>query len=141
MTEFTPLMSLLGGVLIGLSAVVLMFAQGRIAGITGLVAGLLPPVVADWGWRLVFLVCAAVAPLILAVFKFVPDFEVPANTAQLVAGGLLVGVGVYFGNGCPSGHGICGLSRFSMRSVVAVLTFMATAGITVFVTRHVLGAG
>jgi uncharacterized membrane protein YedE/YeeE len=139
MTEFTPIDSLLGGVLIGLSAIVLMIGQGRIAGMTGIVAGILPPVASDWLWRCLFLGGAVIAPVLMSVFGFVPGFSAPASNVALIIGGLLVGVGVHFGGGCPSGHGVCGLSRFSVRSLVSVLVFMLLAGITVFVTRHMMG--
>jgi uncharacterized protein len=139
MTDLTPYQSLLGGALIGLSAVVLMLGQGRIAGMTGIVAGLLPPVSADWLWRCVFLLGAMAAPVLMGIFGYVPHFSVPVSNWTLTLGGLIVGVGVHFGGGCPSGHGVCGLSRFSVRSLVAVLVFMLLAGITVFVTRHLIG--
>lgn len=139
MTDFTPISALLGGVMIGLSAVVLMLGQGRIAGMTGIVAGILPPVASDWLWRCLFLAAAVVAPIVMGAFGFVPGFSAPVSDVALIIGGLLVGVGVHFGGGCPSGHGVCGLSRFSVRSLVAVLVFMLLAAITVFVTRHVTG--
>jgi uncharacterized membrane protein YedE/YeeE len=140
MTDFTPWQSLFGGALIGLSAVLLMALHGRIAGITGVVSGVIPPLAADWQWRAAFLVGAIVAPLLLILAGGQIAFSVPVSTGALVLGGVLVGIGVHFGNGCPSGHGICGLARLSPRSLVAVLTFMATAFLTVFVTRHLLGA-
>jgi uncharacterized membrane protein YedE/YeeE len=142
MTEFTPLTSLLGGVLIGLAAVLLMALNGRIAGLTGVVAGLLPPAPAgDWPWRLAFVLAAASAPaVVLAATGKMPAIEVTAGTAVLVLGGLLVGIGATLGGGCTSGHGICGLARFSLRSVVAVLTFMASTAATVIVSRYLLGA-
>jgi uncharacterized protein len=139
MTDFTPLNSLLGGMLIGLSALVLMLGHGRIAGMTGILAGVVPPVSPDWLWRCLFLGTAILAPLGMMAFGFNPGFSVPSSNAALIVGGLLVGVGVHFGGGCPSGHGVCGLSRFSTRSLVAVLVFMALAAITVYVTRHVVG--
>lgn len=139
MTDFTPIDSLLGGVLIGLSAVVLMWGEGRIAGMTGIIAGLIRPRVPDQMWRYVFLLGVVVAPVAMGSLGFAPAFAVPVSHMVLVIGGLLVGVGVHFGGGCPSGHGVCGLSRFSVRSLVAVLAFMATAGVTVYVTRHVMG--
>ncbi len=140
MTEFTPFQSLLGGALIGLSAVLLMALHCRIAGMTGILSGVIPPLVPDWQWRAAFLVGSVVAPLAYLFAGGHIAFSVPVSTSALVVGGLLVGVGVHFGNGCPSGHGICGLSRLSPRSLAAVLTFMATAFVTVFVTRHLLGA-
>jgi uncharacterized membrane protein YedE/YeeE len=139
MTDFTPIQSLLGGILIGLSAVLLMALQGRVAGMTGLLTGVIPPVASDWRWRAVFLGGAIIAPVIYLAAGGVIPFEVPVSTGALIFGGLLVGVGVHFGNGCPSGHGICGLARFSPRSLAAVLTFMVTAFATVFVVRHVIG--
>lgn len=139
MTDFTPIQSLLGGVLIGLSAVLLMALHGRVAGMTGILTGVIPPVAADWPWRTAFLAGAIVAPVIYLAAGGVVPFDVPVSTAALVFGGLLVGVGVHFGNGCPSGHGICGLARFSARSLAAVATFMLTAFVSVFVIRHVIG--
>ena len=139
MTDFTPIQSLLGGILIGLSAVLLMALQGRVAGMTGILTGVIPPVASDWRWRAVFLGGAVIAPVIYLAAGGVIPFEVPVSTGALIFGGLLVGIGVHFGNGCPSGHGICGLARFSPRSLAAVLTFMLTAFATVFVVRHVIG--
>ena len=140
MTDFTPWQSLFGGALIGLSAVLLMALHGRIAGITGILSGVIPPLATDWQWRAAFLVGAIVAPLLLILAGGQIAFNVPVSTGALVLGGLLVGIGVHFGNGCPSGHGICGIARLSPRSLVAVLVFMATAFVTVYVTRHVIGA-
>ena len=143
MTEFTPLYSTLGGMLIGLSAVVLMASLGRIAGMTGILAGVIPPRDAGTSdnliWRLVFLMGAILAPVILGFAGFIPSFSVPVSPTVLVIGGLLVGFGVHYGAGCPSGHGICGLARFSLRSLVAVITFMITTAITVYIVRHVAG--
>ena len=139
MTDFTPWQSLFGGALIGLSAVLLMALHGRIAGITGIVSGVIPPLATDWQWRAAFLVGAIVAPLLLILAGGQIAFSVPVSTGALILGGVLVGVGVHFGNGCPSGHGICGIARLSPRSVVAVLVFMAAAFVTVYVTHHVLG--
>lgn len=139
MTEFTPFQSLIGGVLIGLSAVLLMALHGRAAGMTGILTGIIPPAASDWSWRAAFLAGAIVAPVLYLAAGGVIPFEVPVSTGALILGGLLVGIGVHFGNGCPSGHGICGLARFSRRSLAAVLTFMLTAFVTVFVVRHVIG--
>lgn len=139
MTEFTPFQSLIGGVLIGLSAVLLMAFHGRAAGMTGILTGIIPPAASDWSWRAAFLAGAIVAPVLYLAAGGVIPFEVPVSTGALILGGLLVGIGVHFGNGCPSGHGICGLARFSRRSLAAVLTFMLTAFATVFVARHVIG--
>ncbi len=139
MTDFTPIQSLLGGILIGLSAVLLMALHGRVAGMTGILTGVIPPVASDWRWRAAFLAGAIVAPVIYLAAGGVIPFEVPVSTGALIFGGLLVGIGVHFGNGCPSGHGICGLARFSPRSLAAVATFMLAAFATVFVVRHVIG--
>lgn len=140
MTEFTPFQSLFGGALIGLSAVLLMAFHGRVAGMTGILSGVIPPVPADWRWRAAFLAGAAVAPVLYLLAGGTIAFHVPVTTGALIFGGLLVGIGVNFGGGCPSGHGVCGIARLSPRSIVAVLTFMATAFATVYLVRHVIGA-
>ena len=139
MTDFTPIQSLIGGILIGLSAVFLMALHGRVAGMTGILTGIIPPAAPDWPWRAAFLAGAIVAPVIYLAAGGAIPFEVPVSTAALAIGGLLVGIGVHFGNGCPSGHGICGLARLSPRSLAAVLTFMLAAFAAVFVVRHVIG--
>jgi uncharacterized protein len=139
MTDFTPWQSLFGGALIGLSAVLLMALHGRIAGMTGILSGVIPPLTGDWPWRAVFLAGAIISPLIYLAAGGEIAFSIPIGIPAIVLGGLLVGIGVHFGNGCPSGHGICGLARLSPRSLVAVITFMITAFITVFVIRHVIG--
>ena len=139
MTEFTPFASLGGGILIGIAAVLLMALHGRIAGMTGILTGVLPPVASDWTWRAAFLVGAIVAPALLLAGGGSVDFDVPVSTVALLIGGLLVGVGVTYGSGCTSGHGVCGIARLSHRSIVATLVFMATAVATVFVIRHVIG--
>ncbi|WP_137180782.1 YeeE/YedE family protein [Roseomonas sp. AR75] len=139
-TEFTPVAALSGGVLIGASAVALMAATGRIAGISGIAARLLPPYDDDgFAGRLAFVLGVVVAPLIVAlVTGSMPVPRIEATTPVLALAGLLVGFGAVWGNGCTSGHGVCGLSRLSMRSLVATAVFMATAIATVFLTRHVL---
>lgn len=141
MTEFTPLLSLAGGALIGVAAVLLMAFHGRIAGMTGILAGVIPPVAPDWGWRAAFLVGAIAAPalIVLVMGNQAIAFSSTIPTLWLVLGGLVVGVGVYFGSGCTSGHGICGIARFSPRSIVATLVFMASTAATVFVIRHLIG--
>lgn len=141
-TAFTPLQSLAGGLLIGLSAVMLMALLGRIMGATGILAGvLLPASLADWSWRAAVVLGMLCGPwVVMLVTGSLPTIEIPATGAMLVIGGLLVGVGVTLGSGCTSGHGVCGIARFSLRSIAATLTFMATATITVFVLRHLLGA-
>ena len=140
MTEFTPMMSLLGGALIALSAVLLMAFHGRIAGMTGILTSLLPPVSTDWAWRAAFIAGAIVAPmLILSLSDHAIAYSSPVPTPWVIIGGLIVGVGVYFGSGCTSGHGVCGMARLSPRSIAATVTFLGTAMITVFVIRHLVG--
>ncbi|MDH6264674.1 putative membrane protein YedE/YeeE [Rhizobium sp. SG_E_25_P2] len=140
MTDFTPLQSLIGGGLIGLSAVLLMAFHGRIAGMTGLLAGVLPPLAADWPWRAAFLAGAALSPILWLASGREIAFSSPATPWALATGGFVVGLGVVLGGGCPSGHGVCGIARFSKRSIAATLTFMATAFVSVFVLRHLIGA-
>ena len=140
MTDFTPIQSLAGGALIGLAAVLLMAFHGRIAGMTGIVAGLLPPIAPDWGRRAAFVGGAIAAPaLILLVTGGEIPFSSDVPLPWLVAGGIVVGMGVYLGSGCTSGHGVCGMARLSPRSIAATLTFMVSTAVTVFVVRHVLG--
>ncbi len=135
---FTPWPSLAGGVLIGLAAALLILANGRIAGISGIVGGLLRPVTEDRGWRLAFLAGLLAAPWVWLLASQWPAVQIDAGWAELVIAGLLVGIGTRYGAGCTSGHGVCGLSRLSPRSLVATLTFMAAGFATVFVLRHLL---
>ena len=140
-TEFTPFASLLGGGIIGLSAVVLLATQGRIAGISGIVSRILPPSVDKAGLPqgIIFLIgLLLAAPLWFVLTGAAPVQMVSSNGLLLVIAGLLVGFGAVMGNGCTSGHGVCGISRGSARSIAATMTFMATASVTVFVLRHVL---
>ena len=141
-TAFTPFQSLAGGALIGLSAVLLMATLGRIMGATGILAGFLQPAgLADWSWRAAVIAGMISGPLVmLALTGEFPAVEVPVSTGMLIIGGLAVGLGVTFGGGCTSGHGVCGIARLSPRSIVATLTFMASTGITVFILRHLIGA-
>ena len=141
-TEFTPFASLLGGGIIGLSAVVLLATQGRIAGISGIVSRILPPSVDKAGLPqgIIFLIgLLLAAPLWFVLTGAASVQMVSSNGLLLVIAGLLVGFGAVMGNGCTSGHGVCGISRGSARSIAATMTFMATASVTVFVLRHVLG--
>ncbi|MCY6381475.1 YeeE/YedE family protein [Hoeflea prorocentri] len=138
-TEFTPFLSLAGGVLIGIAAILLMATHGRVAGMTGILAGVIPPVSADWGWRAAFLIGAIAAPAIYTAIGGSIAFAVPVSAAALAIGGVIVGVGVTLGSGCTSGHGVCGMARLSPRSIVATCVFMATTAITVFATRHIAG--
>ena len=139
-TTFTPFEAVLGGSLIGAAAVALMAMHGRVAGMTGILTGAMLPGDQDRRWRLAFLAGAVLAPVLLLVATgtSVP-FETNIPVWAVVFGGLLVGIGVTFGGGCTSGHGVCGMARLSRRSIVATLTFMATTFLTVFFVRHVLG--
>jgi hypothetical protein len=136
---FTPWSALAGGLLIGLAAALFVLLDGRIAGISGVLGGLLTPSRGDVGWRAAFVLGLVAAPAVFLLFRHLPRPHVDASTGALVAAGLLVGVGTRYGSGCTSGHGVCGLARLSPRSLVATLTFMATGFITVFVAGHVLG--
>ena len=138
-TEFTPWQSLIGGALIGLSAVLLMALHGRIAGMTAIIGGVLPPLSSDWQWRAAFLVGAIVAPLVFLAAGGEIGFAVPPSTGMLIAGGFIVGMGVTYGSGCTSGHGVCGMARLSPRSIAATAVFMATTFVSVYVIRHVIG--
>ena len=141
-TEFTPFTSLLGGALIGLSAVVLLASHGRIAGISGIVSRILPPSVDKAGLpqAIIFLIgLLLAAPLWFLLTGTAPVQVVSGNGLLLVIAGLLVGFGSVIGNGCTSGHGVCGISRGSARSIAATIIFMATAFVTVFILRHVVG--
>lgn len=141
-TVFTPLQSLGGGALIGLAAVLLMGSLGRIMGATGILAGLLQPVnAADWSWRAAVLIGMISGPLFLfGLSGQMPAVQVPVSTPMLIVGGFIVGIGVTFGAGCTSGHGVCGMARMSPRSIAATLTFMVTTAATVYIIRHVIGA-
>ena len=138
-TEFTPFSSLFGGILIGLGAVILMAFNGRIAGMTAMLGGVLEPQKADNRWRLAFLAGAIAAPLIAVLFGAEFSFAAPTTGAALAIGGVIVGIGVTYGSGCTSGHGVCGLARLSPRSFVATATFMVTTFATVTLIRHGFG--
>ena len=141
--EFTPWASLAGGLLIGLSAALLIALLGRVAGISGITGALLQmptwSAVKQWGWRLAFIAGMVAAPLVWQWFAPLPAMEMPSNPVVIIVAGLLVGFGTRMGSGCTSGHGVCGLSRLSVRSLAATLTFIATGAVTVFVMRHVFG--
>jgi uncharacterized membrane protein YedE/YeeE len=139
MTEFTPILSLSGGVLIGLSAAAAFFLFGRVLGMTGIVARILDFDFGEGSWRPFFLIGLAVTPLALSMIAPSPHGFEPMGLIPIIVGGFLVGYGTRVGSGCTSGHGICGISRLSKRSIAATCTFMTTAVITVFVIRHVLG--
>ncbi len=135
---FTPWSSLAGGMLIGLAAAMLVLLNGRIAGISGVVGGLLRPLRGDIAWRVAFVLGLVAAPWAYAAYTRLPALRIDASYGSLVLAGLLVGIGTRYGSGCTSGHGVCGLSRLSPRSLVATLVFMAAGFATVFVLRHLL---
>jgi len=137
--SFTPMPALVGGVLIGIAAAAFALLNGRIAGISGILGGLLKPRRGDIGWRAAFLLGLIGAPAAYALFSALPTIRIDAGYGALVAAGLLVGVGTRYGAGCTSGHGVCGLSRLSPRSLAATATFMGAGFVTVFVLRHLLG--
>lgn len=137
-TAFTPWPALAGGALIGLAAALFLLLNGRIAGISGVLGGLLRPVRGDVAWRIAFVLGLAVAPLVYGLSEAPPVAQIDASYGALVVAGLLVGVGTRYASGCTSGHGVCGLSRLSPRSLVATACFMAAGFATVFVLRHLL---
>jgi uncharacterized membrane protein YedE/YeeE len=136
---FTPWAALAGGLLVGLASATFVLLNGRIAGISGIVGGLLRPVRGDTAWRLAFVLGLMVAPAVYALFAAPSRPQIDAGIGELILAGLLVGVGTRYGSGCTSGHCVCGLSRLSPRSLVATLSFMAAGFATVFVVRHLLG--
>ncbi len=140
-TDFTPVLSLVGGVLIGVAAVLLMALRGRIFGATGLLAGaVFNGVHNDNAWRFALLLGMVSGPAAMwLITGSLPVVEVPISTPALILGGVIVGLGVTWGGGCTSGHGVCGMARFSLRSFVATGTFMVMTFLTVYVVRHVLG--
>jgi len=135
---FSPWTALAGGLLIGLAAALFVLLNGRIAGISGIVGGLLRPARGDVGWRIAFSAGLVGAPLVCAFAATLPTPRIDADIATLAVAGLLVGVGTRYGAGCTSGHGVCGLSRLSPRSLVATLAFMGAGFATVFVVRHLV---
>jgi uncharacterized protein len=138
--SFTPYAALAGGVLIGAAASMLLLFNGRVAGISGIIGGLFKPAAGDAWWRIAFVAGLILAPLAYTVFAKLPESRVDTGFVATVIAGLLVGIGTRYGAGCTSGHGVCGLSRLSPRSLVATLAFMATGLASVFVSRHVMGA-
>lgn len=140
MSEFTPVSALVGGLLIGGSAALFLSLTGRVAGISGILGGLLEPARNEVGWRLAFVAGLLLAPLIYtAAVGAAPRVAIDASAGVLVLAGLLVGVGTRLGAGCTSGHGVCGMGRGSPRSIAATAIFMATAVATVFIARHLAG--
>jgi uncharacterized membrane protein YedE/YeeE len=136
--QFTPWASLIGGLLLGLSASLFILVNGRILGISGIVGGLLTPRAGDTSWRLAFVLGLVIAPSVYTLFAGPVLATVDAGWATLIVAGLLVGVGTRYGAGCTSGHGVCGLSRLSPRSLVATLSFMGAGFAVVFAIRHLL---
>lgn len=139
MNAFTPWSALAGGILIGLAAALFVLLNGRIAGISGIVGGLLRPAKGDVLWRIAFLVGMLVAPFVWRIAAALPTLEIAASYPVLIIAGLLVGVSTRYGSGCTSGHGVCGISRLSPRSLVATGAFMASGFFTVYLLRHVIG--
>ncbi|MZR63285.1 YeeE/YedE family protein [Alcanivorax sp. DP30] len=136
---FTPWASLAGGALIGLAALWLLHTNGRIAGISGIVGGLLRPAPLDRGWRIAFILGMLIAPTAWALMGTLPPMIIDADIPLLIVAGLVVGISTRYGAGCTSGHGVCGMSRLSPRSLVATAAFMGSGFVTVFVVRHLLG--
>ena len=139
-TSFTPWTALAGGALIGIAAGMLVLLNGRVAGISGVIGGLLKPARGDIAWRVAFVAGLLAAPAVVRLAATMPVMRIDAGWPALVVAGLLVGLGTRFGSGCTSGHGVCGLSRLSLRSLAATIAFMGAGFVTVFVARHLLGA-
>jgi uncharacterized membrane protein YedE/YeeE len=137
--HFSPWTALYGGGLIGIAASFLILLIGRIAGICGIVGGLLRPGVGDVYWRIAFIAGILGSPWIWQWISLLPDIQVDTDYPVLVIAGLLVGIGTRYGSGCTSGHGVCGIARLSPRSIVATLSFMLSGFLTVFVVRHLIG--
>lgn len=140
MEGFTPIAALLGGATIGLAGALLLLFNGKIAGISGILGGMLSPAAGDWAWRVAFVTGLLTGGGLLLAFR--PVSMAPETTVSLpalIAAGLLVGIGTRIGMGCTSGHGVCGISRLSVRSITATVVFVAAAMVTVFIVRHVLG--
>ncbi|MFV8783054.1 YeeE/YedE family protein [Microbulbifer sp. SA54] len=137
---FTPYTALAGGVLIGLASAWLVLMNGRIAGISGILGGVLDGTKGDRSWRVAFILGLLAGPAIWGLFHALPAIEIRSSVPMLVAAGLMVGIGTRYAAGCTSGHGVCGLSRLSPRSLAATMTFMAGGFATVYVVRHLLGA-
>ncbi len=136
--NFTPWASLAGGILLGLASAIFILVNGRILGISGIIGGLLRPKTDDAGWRIAFVLGMLAAPLLYMLVAGPVSATVNAGWGTMVLAGLLVGVGTRYGSGCTSGHGVCGLSRLSPRSLAATLAFMGAGFAIVFLMRHVL---
>lgn len=138
--SFTPWSALAGGGLIGIAAAIFILFNGRIAGITGIAGGLIRPKKSDISWRIAFILGLVFSPLVWKLFSPLPSIEIEASNSLLAIAGLIVGISTRYGSGCTSGHGVCGISRLSPRSIIATLAFMATGFLTVYVVRHLIGA-
>ncbi|CNI16266.1 MULTISPECIES: YeeE/YedE family protein [Yersinia] len=134
--NFTPYSALAGGAILGIAVTLLLLWNGRIAGISGILGGLLPPKSGDISWRVTFIIGLIISPFIYSLFTVLPAIQIEADFPTLIVAGLLVGIGTRYGAGCTSGHGVCGLARFSLRSLVATLSFMFTGFLTVWLVRH-----
>ena len=137
--NFTPWTSLAGGLMIGIATVLFLVFNGRIAGISGIVGGLLTPATGDIAWRLAFVGGLVLSPLVFSSIAPLPQVHIEAGYPVLILAGLLVGIGTRYGSGCTSGHGVCGLSRRSPRSMVATAAFMFAGFVTVYIVRHLVG--
>lgn len=137
--NFTPYQAIIGGILIGLAATIFILFNGRIAGISGILGGLLKPTKSEFGWRLAFLLGLILAPSVYLFYAPLPQISIDTSVPWLIAAGALVGFGARLGSGCTSGHGVCGLSRLSLRSLVATMTFMGAGFFIVYLSRHLLG--
>jgi uncharacterized membrane protein YedE/YeeE len=139
-SAFTPWSAAIGGVVIGLAVALFVLVNGRVAGISGIVGGLMKPREGDVAWRLAFVAGLLLAPAAYGILAAYPSIAIETGSPVLIVAGLLVGVGTRMAGGCTSGHGVCGLSRLSPRSLVATSSFMAAGFVTVFVVRHVIGS-
>lgn len=137
--NFTPCQAIVGGILIGLAATIFILFNGRIAGISGILGGLLKPTKSEFGWRLAFLLGLILAPSVYLFYAPLPQISIDTSVPWLIAAGALVGFGARLGSGCTSGHGVCGLSRLSLRSLVATMTFMGAGFFIVYLSLHLLG--
>ncbi len=136
--NFTPWSAISGGVMLGIASALFILLNGRIAGICGILGGLYRPQRNDIGWRVAFIIGLILAPLAWATVNTLPNINIEASNGLLAISGLIVGISTRYGSGCTSGHGVCGISRLSPRSIIATLAFMGTGFLTVFIVRHVL---
>jgi uncharacterized membrane protein YedE/YeeE len=138
-SHFTPNAAFAGGLVIGIAAAAFALLLGRIAGVSGIVGGLLRPERGDVAWRVAFVAGMLLAPVAYAIYDTIPQLEIDASYPLVIAAGVIVGIGTRFGAGCTSGHGVCGISRRSRRSVLATASFMVAGFVTVYLTRHAFG--